>query len=136
MYLLPKKETVLPKGRHRCHETSRDCIECLCCVSVCPAVDVTTFLGPTAMRQEMRLVLDPRDSGDRIATRDQTDSSPAQLPGLLEGLPEEDRDPGKGDRETQGTREQEGAHPAPSPGSGGTHQGDRTEYSQDHGIVP
>jgi fumarate reductase (CoM/CoB) subunit B len=30
-------------------------------------VDVTKFLGPTAMRQEMRLVLDPRDSGDRIS---------------------------------------------------------------------
>ena len=44
----------------------RDCIECLCCVSVCPAMDVTKFLGPTAMRQEMRLALDPRDSGDRV----------------------------------------------------------------------
>ena len=44
----------------------RNCIECLCCVSVCPAMDVTKFLGPTAMRQEMRLALDPRDSGDRI----------------------------------------------------------------------
>ena len=44
----------------------RDCIECLCCVSVCPAVQVTDFVGPTAMRQEMRLALDPRDSGDRI----------------------------------------------------------------------
>jgi fumarate reductase (CoM/CoB) subunit B len=29
-------------------------------------LDVTDFLGPTAMRQEMRLALDPRDSGDRI----------------------------------------------------------------------
>ena len=45
----------------------KDCIECLACVSVCPAVDVTKFLGPTAMRQEMRLVLDPRDSGDRVS---------------------------------------------------------------------
>src|SRR5512136_1719741 len=44
----------------------RTCIECLSCVSVCPAMDVTKFLGPTAMRQEMRLALDPRDSGDRI----------------------------------------------------------------------
>jgi len=44
----------------------RDCIECLCCVSVCPAMDVTQFLGPTAMRQEMRLALDPRDRGDRV----------------------------------------------------------------------
>ena len=41
----------------------KDCIECLRCVSVCPAMDVTGFLGPTAMRQEMRLALDPRDSG-------------------------------------------------------------------------
>jgi fumarate reductase (CoM/CoB) subunit B len=50
----------------------RDCIECLCCVSVCPAMDVTKFLGPTAMRQEMRLALDPRDNGDRVvdAVRD------------------------------------------------------------------
>ncbi|MFA6224693.1 MAG: fumarate reductase (CoM/CoB) subunit TfrB [Methanoregula sp.] len=45
----------------------KDCIECLACVSVCPAVDVTKFLGPTAMRQEMRLALDSRDSGDRIS---------------------------------------------------------------------
>jgi fumarate reductase (CoM/CoB) subunit B len=44
----------------------KDCIECLCCVTVCPAVDVTKFLGPTAMRQEMRLALDPRDHGDRV----------------------------------------------------------------------
>ncbi|MGD0079214.1 MAG: fumarate reductase (CoM/CoB) subunit TfrB [Methanoregula sp.] len=67
-YLLPKKETVLPKKADiDAMKPLRDCIECLCCVSVCPAVDVTKFLGPTAMRQEMRLALDPRDSGDRIS---------------------------------------------------------------------
>jgi fumarate reductase (CoM/CoB) subunit B len=44
----------------------KDCIECLACVSVCPAMDVTKFLGPTAMRQEMRLALDPRNIDDRI----------------------------------------------------------------------
>jgi fumarate reductase (CoM/CoB) subunit B len=67
-YLQPKKETVLPKKAEiDAMKPLRDCIECLCCVSVCPAVDVTKFLGPTAMRQEMRLVLDPRDSGDRIS---------------------------------------------------------------------
>lgn len=44
----------------------RSCIECLSCVSVCPAMDVTKFLGPTAMRQEMRLALDPRNIDDRI----------------------------------------------------------------------
>ena len=71
--LLPKKEAVLPKKADiDAIKPLKDCIECLCCVSACPAVDVTKFLGPTAMRQEMRLVLDPRDSGDRItdAVRD------------------------------------------------------------------
>ena len=50
----------------------RDCIECMACVSVCPAMTVTDFLGPTAMRQEMRLTLDPRDTGTRVpdAVRD------------------------------------------------------------------
>ncbi len=50
----------------------RECIECLACVSVCPAMEVTSFLGPTAMRQNMRLVLDPRDTGNRVpdAVRD------------------------------------------------------------------
>ena len=70
---LPKKETVLPKKQDiDTIKPLRDCIECLCCLSVCPAVDVTKFLGPTAMRQEMRLALDPRDSGDRVtdAVRD------------------------------------------------------------------
>ena len=44
----------------------RDCIECLCCVSVCPAMKVVDFAGPTRMRQEMRLALDPRDSRNRV----------------------------------------------------------------------
>ena len=44
----------------------RECIECLSCVSACPALKVVDFAGPTAMRQEMRCALDPRDSGDRI----------------------------------------------------------------------
>jgi fumarate reductase (CoM/CoB) subunit B len=37
----------------------------MACVSVCPALQVTKFAGPTAMRQEMRLALDPRDHADR-----------------------------------------------------------------------
>ena len=44
------------------------CIGCLACVSICPAMMVTDFLGPTVMRQEMRLALDSRDTCDR-ATR-------------------------------------------------------------------
>src|SRR5512136_274114 len=75
--LLPKLETIAsfkPSDIPRMPTKSdidtikplRDCIECLCCVSVCPAMDVTKFLGPTAMRQEMRLALDPRDIDDRI----------------------------------------------------------------------
>ena len=64
----PKKDIVPPKKADiDAIKPLRDCIECLACVSVCPAMDVTKFLGPTAMRQEMRLALDPRDSGDRIS---------------------------------------------------------------------
>ena len=45
----------------------RSCIGCLACVSVCPAMDVTSFAGPTAMRQDLRLALDPRDTKDRVS---------------------------------------------------------------------
>ncbi len=38
----------------------RNCIECLSCVSVCPAIKVADFLGPTGMRGNMRIALDPR----------------------------------------------------------------------------
>jgi phosphoribosylaminoimidazole synthetase len=44
----------------------RDCIECLSCVSVCPAMQVTDFIGPTSMRAQMRIALDPREPGTRI----------------------------------------------------------------------
>jgi fumarate reductase (CoM/CoB) subunit B len=44
----------------------RSCIECLACVSACPALKVTKFAGPTAMREDIRLALDPRDSCDRV----------------------------------------------------------------------
>ena len=66
-------ETKLPtKAEIDAIKPLRDCIECLACVSVCPAMDVTKFIGPTAMRQEMRLALDPRDTGNRVpdAVRD------------------------------------------------------------------
>ncbi|MCX6682513.1 MAG: succinate dehydrogenase/fumarate reductase iron-sulfur subunit [Methanoregula sp.] len=72
-HLLPAAEPVMPtKEQIDAIKPLRSCIECLSCVSVCPAMDVTKFLGPTAMRQTMRLALDPRDSGDRItdAVRD------------------------------------------------------------------
>lgn len=45
----------------------RDCIECLACVSECPAVEVAKFAGPTAMRQRMRIALDPRGAGHEVA---------------------------------------------------------------------
>ncbi|MFH0968249.1 MAG: fumarate reductase (CoM/CoB) subunit TfrB, partial [Methanobacteriota archaeon] len=44
----------------------RDCIECLSCVSVCPAMQVTDFIGPTSMRAQMRIALDPREIDSRI----------------------------------------------------------------------
>jgi len=39
----------------------RSCIECYSCISSCPAVESSTYAGPTIMRQEQRLNLDPRD---------------------------------------------------------------------------
>ena len=66
-FLVPRAELVFPaKDEIDAIKPLRSCIECLCCVSVCPAMDVTKFLGPAAMRQEIRLALDPRDSRDRI----------------------------------------------------------------------
>ncbi|HJJ27974.1 MAG TPA: succinate dehydrogenase/fumarate reductase iron-sulfur subunit [Methanocorpusculum sp.] len=44
----------------------RECIECFSCVSACPAVAASEYAGPTVMRQEQRLNLDPRDKADRI----------------------------------------------------------------------
>jgi fumarate reductase (CoM/CoB) subunit B len=65
--LKPSEESRLPtKSDIDAIKPLRSCIECLSCVSVCPAMDVTKFLGPTAMRQEMRLALDPRNIDDRI----------------------------------------------------------------------
>ncbi|PKL65858.1 MAG: succinate dehydrogenase [Methanomicrobiales archaeon HGW-Methanomicrobiales-3] len=67
-HLMPKDKPVVPaKEDIDAIKPLRDCIECLACVSVCPAMSVTSFLGPTAMRQELRLALDPRDNGDRIS---------------------------------------------------------------------
>ncbi|OPY36251.1 MAG: CoB--CoM heterodisulfide reductase iron-sulfur subunit D [Methanoregula sp. PtaU1.Bin051] len=63
----PKDEPVMPtKQQIDAIKPLRSCIECLACVSVCPAMDVTSFTGPTAMREEMRLALDPRDARNRI----------------------------------------------------------------------
>jgi fumarate reductase (CoM/CoB) subunit B len=42
------------------------CLNCLCCISACPAVKVVDFAGPTAMRGYMRIALDPREIGERI----------------------------------------------------------------------
>lgn len=44
----------------------RECIECLSCISTCPAIASSTYAGPTVMRQEQRLNLDPRDTYDRV----------------------------------------------------------------------
>ena len=104
----------------------KDCIECLACVSVCPAMDVAAFLGPTAMRQEMRLALDPRNIDDRIsAAVHEGLFTCTHLPGMLEGLPEGDRDPGESDREAKGICQQKRADAPSTPGSRSPDQGDR-----------
>ena len=43
-----------------------ECLNCLCCISACPAVKVVDFAGPTVMRGYMRIALDPRETGGRI----------------------------------------------------------------------
>lgn len=47
---------------------ARDCIQCLCCVSACPILDIrlrTRFAGPALLVQLAQYALDPRDSLDR-----------------------------------------------------------------------
>ena len=44
----------------------RECIECFSCISSCPAVGASSYAGPTAIRQQQRLNLDPRDKADHI----------------------------------------------------------------------
>ncbi|MBW9220349.1 succinate dehydrogenase/fumarate reductase iron-sulfur subunit [Methanothermococcus sp. SCGC AD-155-N22] len=43
----------------------RNCIDCLCCLSKCPARRFSQYPGPTFMRQLARFAFDPRDEGDR-----------------------------------------------------------------------
>jgi len=65
--LVPVGETrLLTRAENDAIRPLRDCIECLACVSGCPALQVAEFSGPTAMRQEMRIALDPRDPRDRV----------------------------------------------------------------------
>ncbi|KUG20112.1 succinate dehydrogenase iron-sulfur protein [hydrocarbon metagenome] len=65
--IAPREEAGIPDREEiETIKPLRDCIECLSCVSVCPALQVAEFAGPTVMRQQMRLALDPRDSRDRI----------------------------------------------------------------------
>lgn len=47
----------------------RSCIECLSCLSVCPALkDTDEFAGPYFMRYLGKFAMDPRDCGDRAQT--------------------------------------------------------------------
>ncbi|GBF35957.1 fumarate reductase (CoM/CoB) subunit TfrB [Methanofervidicoccus abyssi] len=43
----------------------RNCIDCLCCLSICPARKFSQYPGPTFMRQLARFAFDPRDKGER-----------------------------------------------------------------------
>ncbi|RXE56905.1 succinate dehydrogenase [Methanoculleus taiwanensis] len=66
-WIEPGEDVVVPKKEEiEAIKPLRDCIECLSCVSACPALQVTAFAGPTILRQQMRLTLDPRDTHDRI----------------------------------------------------------------------
>jgi fumarate reductase (CoM/CoB) subunit B len=95
--LLPGGEGALPDAAtvDRLKELCT-CIECGSCISVCPAVAVTDFAGPTAMRQLERLGLDPRDAADRI-TQANADGLFActSCQACAEACPKEIRIPGK-----------------------------------------
>jgi len=65
--LVPEAEFRMPTpGEVEEIKPLRSCVECMACVSACPALKVIDFAGPTAMRQELRLQLDPRDQQDRV----------------------------------------------------------------------
>ena len=65
--LVPGEDFVMPgPDAVEAIKPLRSCIECLACVSACPALKVISFAGPTAMREDLRLALDPRDSNDRV----------------------------------------------------------------------
>ena len=131
--ICPTPDAGLPtKAEIEAIKPLRDCIECLCCVSACPALQVTEFAGPTVLRQEMRLALDPRDSGcDREGALLLHD-----LQAVLGGLSEGYRCPGESDRETSGTREPPRADPPPPPGGGEAGAGDGPERRADKNDVP
>ena len=65
--LVPAEEFRMPTAEEvDAMKPLRSCIECLACVSACPALKVIEFAGPAAMREDMRLSLDPRDRCDRV----------------------------------------------------------------------
>lgn len=43
----------------------KTCLECLCCVSVCPVLELDHFAGPAAMLKLTNVAFDPRDQSDR-----------------------------------------------------------------------
>jgi len=43
----------------------RNCIDCLCCLSKCPAKNFSEYPGPTFIRQLARFAFDPRDEVER-----------------------------------------------------------------------
>jgi len=67
------------KLRHhemRDHASLMECVECLCCQSICPVLDLerrektssqTEFIGPAPLVQLAKLAFDPRDSLNRAA---------------------------------------------------------------------
>jgi fumarate reductase (CoM/CoB) subunit B len=67
-WLQPDAGCCHPVTRNQIEEIKplRECIECYSCISSCPSVQASDYAGPAVMRQEQRLSLDPRDTGDRI----------------------------------------------------------------------
>ena len=101
------------------------CIECLLCVSACPA-NGERFMGPAPMVQLARFALDPRDAADRAATaiapggiehcvgcRQCSHVCPAGIrvfEGAIEGLNRQTRESGKAGPRTRRSKLFAGIH--------------------------
>ena len=111
----PWLQTVSPKPQKEWKQSHEDrqkldglyeCILCACCSTACPSYwwNSERYLGPAALLQAHRLLIDFARRGDRTAARQSRRSVPAvSLPHhheLRQGLPEAPQS-GKSDRRDQ-----------------------------------
>ncbi len=64
----PEGLEIIPPKYVEENKELRGCIDCLSCLSVCPAREVSEYPGPTFMRQLARFAFDKRDEDNREVT--------------------------------------------------------------------